>query len=117
MLFVPTSSWRVMISLPIVSILLVSNCLATVTAVGSEGFKTGTEVSVTPFNGTHLSIDYKKSVNIEDYSQVKHVWIKFDVSIIIHHNPINWFIPFRKIILKEVAVTVLMSTVLMENLF
>ena len=80
MSFVSSSSWIEMISLPLLSILLLENCLTTVTAAGSEGFDTGTPVTVTPVNGTHLSLDYQESVNIDDYDQVKDVLISIDVS-------------------------------------
>ena len=70
-----------MISLPLVSILLVAHCLTTVTAANFSF--TGTPVTVTPFDGKHLSLEYNQSVNIENYKDVKGVTIKFEVSIII----------------------------------
>ena len=59
---------------------LVGSFLTRVTA--SESGLTGTPVRVTPVDGTHLSFDYKQSVNIEDYSQLEKVIIDIDVSII-----------------------------------
>ena len=83
-------------SLLLVSIFLVANCLATVTTSGSEDFKdnkrqekivtygtsfyTGTPVSVTPVDGTHLSLDYQKSVKIFDYNNVIDLSIRINVS-------------------------------------
>ena len=67
-----------MISLALVSIFLVGSCLTRVTA--SEPDLTGTPVRVTPVDRTHLSFDYKQSVNIPDYSQLKKVLIDIKVS-------------------------------------
>ena len=76
--FVFSPGWREMISLSLVSIFLLGSSLTRVTAEGL----TGTSVRVTPVDGTHLSFDYKQSVNIEDYSQLEKVIIDIDVSII-----------------------------------
>ena len=74
MSFVSSSSWREMIGLPLVSILLLAECLAKVTAV-----------TVTPVDGTHISLDYQNSVN---YNEVNYITIDIDVSILkkISHN-------------------------------
>ena len=69
-----------MISVSFVSIFLVGSCLSRVTA--SEPDVTGTPVRVTPVDGTHLSFDYKQSVNIKDYSQLENVIIDIAVSTI-----------------------------------
>ena len=66
-----------MISLPLLSIFLVGSCLTRVIASGSG--LTGTPVTVTPFNATHLSIDYKQSV---DYSQVSKVLCDIQVGAV-----------------------------------
>ena len=55
--------------------------LIRVTASGSG--LNGTPVTVTPFNETHLSLDYKQSVLITDYSKLEYVLINIHVSIII----------------------------------
>ena len=68
-----------MISLSLVSIFLVGSCLTRVTAY--ESGLTGIPLTVTPVDGTHLSFDYKKSVNIKDYSQLEKVLIDIKVSI------------------------------------
>ena len=62
-----------MISFPLVSIFLVGSCLSRVTAY--EPDLTGIPVTVTPVDGTHLSFEYKQSVNIKDYSQLEKVLI------------------------------------------
>ena len=69
-----------MFSGPLLSIFLVGSCLTRVTASGSG--LTGTPVTVTPFNRTHLSIDYKKSASLKDYSQLAKVFIDIKVSLI-----------------------------------
>ena len=57
------------------SIFLVVYCLTWVSCLFSRA-------TVSPFNGTHLSLDYQLSVNITDYTQVKDVSITMlDVSI------------------------------------
>ena len=78
MSFVSSSGWREMISLLLVPIFLVANCLARVTA--ADGFTTETKVSVTPING-QLLLGYKQSVQIKDYNKVNDISIKIDVSI------------------------------------
>ena len=66
-----------MISLSLVSIFLLASCLTRVTAY--ESGLTGIPLTVTPVDGTHLKLDYQKSVNT-DYKQVKDVTIHIDVS-------------------------------------
>ena len=63
-----------MIRLSFVSIFLAANCLSRVTACNSKA-----GITVTPVDGTHLSIDYHM-LNITDYTIVKDVEIKIDVS-------------------------------------
>ena len=75
-----------MISLPLVSIVLLANCLATVTAAGFS--LTGTPVTVTPVETVklQLSFDYQESVRTDDYSKVHNATIKYDVSTYNHSN-------------------------------
>ena len=40
--------------------------------------KTGTEPEVTPYNETYVEIDYRKSVNISDFSQIIEIDVKED---------------------------------------
>ena len=80
MWFVSPSSWRKMISLSSVLIFLVANCLTRATA--TDDFLTGKPVTVTPLNGTHLSLDYKDAVKIDNYKKVKWVVLDIDVSIL-----------------------------------
>ena len=68
-----------MIFVSLVSIFLGGICLSRVTASGNI---TEIPVRVTPVDGTHLSFDYKQSVNIKDYSQLENVLIDFKVSVI-----------------------------------
>ena len=47
--------------------------------------KTGTEPEVTPFNETHVEIDYRKSVTLEsDFSQIKEIIPPSTLIIITH---------------------------------
>ena len=68
-----------MIFVSLVSIFLGGICLSRVTASGNI---TEIPVRVTPVDGTHLSFDYKQSVNIENYSQLKKILIDIYVSTI-----------------------------------
>ena len=68
-----------MIFVSSVSIFLVGSCLSRVTASGNS---TEIPVTVTPVDGSHLSFDYKQSVNIKDYSQLEKVLVDIWVSTI-----------------------------------
>jgi len=67
-----------MLSLSSVLIFLVANCLTRATA--TDDFLTGKPVTVTPFNGTHLKLDYKDAVKIDDYNEVHYVVLDIDES-------------------------------------
>ena len=63
-----------------VSIFLLTICLSSSVTV-TDRFKTGTgTLTVTPVDGTHLLLDFKRSANLKNHSQLAKVFIEIDVS-------------------------------------